>query len=225
MIIPAHNASAFIGQALDSVLSQNFTDYEVIVVADKCTDDTAHIARARGAHVIESNGGAPGLARNAGMDRAGGDYWLFLDADDYMLIDSAFDRIAQAIDETGEPHLLHYGFMWGTTPFGGLQPGGGHWHHVWSRAWHRKAIGTTRMPSLPAGQDTVFTMGMMNKRGITHAVYDFPLMQHVTDRPGSVTHTHLARKRRGDTSMMAGLDDMLQQAMHEGRSLTVPATR
>lgn len=225
MIIPAHSAAAFIGKALDSVLMQGDPDYEILVVADKCTDDTADIARARCVHVIESNGGAPRLARNAGLDQARGDYWLFLDADDYMLINSAFRRISDAIDETGDPQLLHYGFMWGPKPFGGLQTGGGHWHHVWSRAWHRNAIGETRMPPLLTGEDTVFTMGMMNKRGLTHAVYEFPLMQHVTDRSGSVTHTHLAKKSRGDSSMMARLDDMLHRAMHEARRLTVLATR
>ena len=35
MIIPAHNAREFIGRAVDSVLMQDFTDYELIVVADK----------------------------------------------------------------------------------------------------------------------------------------------------------------------------------------------
>ncbi len=225
IIIPAHNAAGFIGRAIDSVTAQDFTDYELIVVADKCTDETAGIAAQRGAHVLHTTGGAPGIARNAGMDRARGDYWIFLDADDFLLIDSALRRISDAIDETDEPHLLHYGFMWGPMPVPSIQPTGSHWHHVWSRAWHRKAIGDTRMPPLPAGQDTVFTMGMMNKLGLTHGTYDFPLVQHVIDRPGSVTYTHRAKQRRGDMSMMSGLDDFIQEAMQSARTVTVPPTR
>lgn len=80
------------------------------------------------------------------------------------------------------------------------------------------------MMPLPAGQDTVFTLAFMERPGLTHAVYDFPLMQHVINRPGSVTHTHLARKRRGDTSMMAGLDEMLRHEVEKARRTPVAPT-
>lgn len=230
VIIPAHDAEEFLGRALASINRQTFADYEVIVVADACADRTADVAIAHGHTPIISTAGAPGLARNAGMDSAAGDYFLFLDADDWFLRADAFARIAEAIEQTDEPHLLHYGFMWGTTPFGGLQPPqapyhGGHWHHVWSRAWHRNAVGESRMVSLPAGQDTVFTMAFMEKPGLTHAVYDFPLVQHVLDRPGSVTHTHLNRKRSGDMSMMHGLNEFLAAEQKRARMSPVLPTR
>lgn len=122
VIIPAHDAEEFLGRALASINRQTFADYEVIVVADACADRTADVAIAHGHTPIISTAGAPGLARNAGMDSAAGDYFLFLDADDWFLRADAFARIAEAIEQTDEPHLLHYGFMWGTTPFGGLQP-------------------------------------------------------------------------------------------------------
>lgn len=230
VIIPAHNAEDFLGRALASIDQQTFLDYEVIVVADACADGTADVAIAHGHTPLVSTAGAPGPARNAGMDRAEGDYLLFLDADDWFLRADAFARIAEAIEQTDEPHLLHYGFMWGTTPFGGIQPAqaphhGGHWHHVWSRAWHRNAIGDSRMVPMPAGQDTVFTMSLMEKPGLTHAVYDFPLVQHVLDRPGSVTHTHLRRKRAGDMSMMDGLMDFLRAEQEKARGTPSPPTR
>lgn len=225
LIIPAHNAESFLPKALDTVKMQTFDDYEVLVVADVCGDRTADVARDYGYAPIISEGGTPGLARNAGMERAEGDYWLFLDADDWFLVPDAFARIADAIEQTDEPHLLHYGFMWGNDPCGGLQHDGSHYHHVWSRAWHRNAIGSSRMTDLPAGQDTVFTLSFMEKPGLTHAVYDFPLVQHVVGRPGSVTDTHLRKKARGDNSMMKGLYEQIATETARARQMPVAPTR
>jgi hypothetical protein len=86
VIIPAYNAGATLREALDSVQAQNHAPHEVIVVDDGSTDDTAEIARSYQevlplVLVQQANAGL-GAARNAGMDRASGDAWAFLDADD-----------------------------------------------------------------------------------------------------------------------------------------------
>ncbi len=86
IIIPAYNAGATLREALDSVQAQNHAPHEVIVVDDGSTDDTADIARTY--HEVlplvlvqQANAGL-GAARNAGMDKATGEAWAFLDADD-----------------------------------------------------------------------------------------------------------------------------------------------
>jgi len=86
IIIPAYNAGATLREALDSVQAQNHAPHEVIVVDDGSTDDTAEIARSYQevlplVLVQQANAGL-GAARNAGMDKATGDAWAFLDADD-----------------------------------------------------------------------------------------------------------------------------------------------
>ena len=43
VVVPAHNAAGFIGKCLDSVRQQTWTQYELIVVCDACTDNTAQI--------------------------------------------------------------------------------------------------------------------------------------------------------------------------------------
>ena len=48
IIIPAHNSAGYIQNALDSVAEQTFTDYELIVVCDSCTDNTEEIAKEYG---------------------------------------------------------------------------------------------------------------------------------------------------------------------------------
>jgi glycosyltransferase involved in cell wall biosynthesis len=86
VIIPAYNAGATLREALDSVQAQNHAPHEVIVVDDGSSDDTAEIARSYQevlplVLVQQANAGL-GAARNAGMDKASGDAWAFLDADD-----------------------------------------------------------------------------------------------------------------------------------------------
>ena len=86
IIIPAYNAGATLREALDSVKAQNHAPHEVIVVDDGSTDDTADIARTYQevlplVLVKQANAGL-GAARNAGMDKATGEAWAFLDADD-----------------------------------------------------------------------------------------------------------------------------------------------
>ena len=88
VIVPAHNEAARIGDSLESLARQSYPPekYQVIVVADNCTDDTAAIGRARGAKVVErhdtSNRGK-GYALAAGLEHLEADAGavLFVDGD------------------------------------------------------------------------------------------------------------------------------------------------
>jgi len=87
VIIPVFNAAQTIPAALQSVFDQTFRDFEVIVVDDGSTDDTARRVLEWGDRVLyiaQANGG-PGHARNAGVARARGRYIAFLDADDVWM--------------------------------------------------------------------------------------------------------------------------------------------
>jgi glycosyltransferase involved in cell wall biosynthesis len=84
VIIPAFNAEAFIGQAIASVLAQDYYPLEVVVVDDGSTDRTAELACGFGDPVRcirQENAGAP-AARNRGFAACTGDLIAFLDADD-----------------------------------------------------------------------------------------------------------------------------------------------
>src|ERR671939_2007579 len=89
VIIPAYNAAAHIGAALDSVFAQTFTDYEVIVVNDG-SPDTPELERALDAYAgrllyVRQENRGPSGARNAGIRRARGEYVALLDSDDLWL--------------------------------------------------------------------------------------------------------------------------------------------
>lgn len=85
VIIPTYNRSDLLKQAIDSVLAQTFSDYEVIVVDDGSTDDTGLMMKDYSAlvrYVKIAHTGLPAVARNVGLHMAQGDYISFLDSDD-----------------------------------------------------------------------------------------------------------------------------------------------
>jgi len=84
VIIPTYNREGFVGKAIDSVMRQSFTDFELIVIDDGSTDGTRQILEAYGADVkciFQENTGVSS-ARNAGIRVAQGTWVAFLDSDD-----------------------------------------------------------------------------------------------------------------------------------------------
>ena len=83
VIIPAYNRISLLTEAIDSVRSQTFTDFEIIVVDDGSTDDTPTLAKSRDLQYIRlEHTGRPGLVRNRGAVQARGKLLAFLDSDD-----------------------------------------------------------------------------------------------------------------------------------------------
>jgi len=82
IIIPTKNEEALLPRLLDSVKTQTFTDYEIIVADADSADRTREVAKQYGAKVVE--GGMPGPGRNKGAKAAEGEYLLFMDADALM---------------------------------------------------------------------------------------------------------------------------------------------
>jgi len=88
IIVPLYNKAPYVQRALDSIISQTFSAFEVIVVNDGSTDDGPAIVSnqsdPRIRLVTQSNAG-PGPARNRGIAQARGEFIAFLDADDEWL--------------------------------------------------------------------------------------------------------------------------------------------
>ncbi|MEI6067645.1 MAG: glycosyltransferase [Methylococcaceae bacterium] len=84
VVIPTYNRSAFVSEAIDSVLSQTFTDYELIVVDDGSTDNTKETLKQYGDkinYIFQENSGVS-AARNTGIKNSTGQWLAFLDSDD-----------------------------------------------------------------------------------------------------------------------------------------------
>ena len=110
VIVPAHNSAEFIWKGLQSIRAQTFKDYEMIVVCDNCTDNTQNIVSEYADKVIVTGHGHDGLARNAGIDAADGEWILFMDDDDWWLHEYAFQQIADMVGQHGE-NVLAYSFI------------------------------------------------------------------------------------------------------------------
>jgi len=89
VVIPVHNRAEPVAHAIDSVLSQTFSDFEVVVVDDASTDGTAAAVKGfadpRVRLVRLKKNGGSNAARNAGIAAAQGDILCFLDSDDLFL--------------------------------------------------------------------------------------------------------------------------------------------
>lgn len=87
IIVPCYNAEKYIGQAIESTLNQTLVDFEVIIINDGSTDGSEEVIKRycsldpRITYYNQANSGVS-RARNAGIEKAQGDYIAFLDADD-----------------------------------------------------------------------------------------------------------------------------------------------
>lgn len=123
IITPAYNCEKYIGATIESVLSQTFQDWEMIIVDDCSTDDTESVINSYGQKdsriiykKLEVNSGAA-VARNTAMSIAKGQYIAFLDSDDLWLPDKLTIQLEfmrthnykftctdyEQVDETGTP--------------------------------------------------------------------------------------------------------------------------
>lgn len=89
IIIPAYNVEKYIERCLESVLSQELKNFEVIIVDDGSSDSTPQICdnyekRYQNIKVIHKKNSGLGFARNTGLEYAKGEYIVFLDGDDFV---------------------------------------------------------------------------------------------------------------------------------------------
>lgn len=115
VIIPVYNCSRYVGAAIESVLNQTFTDFELIVLDNASTDDTpAVIARFDDARLVrQRNEGNVGFAGNVelGMRMARGEYVAVLGADD-VLFPVFLDRTVAFLDARPALSLVHADAIW-----------------------------------------------------------------------------------------------------------------
>lgn len=108
IVIPTYNSEKYISKCLDSILSQSFSNYEIIIIDDDSRDDTKKIIsnykNKNYKKIIffqfKKNKG-PGEARNKGIKEAKGKYILFVDSDDSLIEDSLLSL---------EKHILNFKF-------------------------------------------------------------------------------------------------------------------
>lgn len=103
IIIPVYNIKDYISSCINSILSQTYTDLQIIIVDDGSTDGTTEICRSlakeddRILFIRQENSGVS-TARNAGLDNAKGKYVCFADGDDLLMNNAIESLVKDAYD-------------------------------------------------------------------------------------------------------------------------------
>jgi glycosyltransferase involved in cell wall biosynthesis len=108
IVIPAFNRANLIAETLESVMGQGFTNWECLIIDDRSSDDTPHIAKLycekdpRFRYFINCRlKGAQG-ARNMGLDLSAGEFVIFLDSDDLLASFCLQNRVDFARENPGQ---------------------------------------------------------------------------------------------------------------------------
>ncbi len=111
IIVPCYNIAEFLGETLDSVLAQSYTDWECIIIDDGSIDSTANIAEEyirkddRFKYIHQKNKGLAG-ARNTGIKKSSGKYILPLDGDD-LIAASYIEKAVKILEEKEEIKVVY----------------------------------------------------------------------------------------------------------------------
>lgn len=116
VIMPVYNAEKYLSEAIESVISQSYSNWELLIVDDGSTDRSLeiinkYVKKDERIQLIQNQTSkhGPGSARNCGMDQIHGKYTYFMDADDWVEKDLLQDTVALA-EETGAD-LVPFGFV------------------------------------------------------------------------------------------------------------------
>ena len=114
IIVPIYNVECYIKKCIDSILTQTYNNWELILVDDGSPDNSEAICKSyadnRIKYIKKENGGLVS-ARKAGAEIASGDYVICLDGDDW-LHKLALEKIAHEINENNKPDIICFGIIY-----------------------------------------------------------------------------------------------------------------
>jgi len=207
VIVPAYDVTDYIGDALNSVLAQTFTDYEIIVINDG-SPDTEAFERALAPYMsrivyLKQNNRGVSAARNTGIARARGSLLAFLDGDDtwlphYLEIQVAQIQADPTIDVLYPNVLLFGGGYKAGEEFMTVCPSNG------EVTFERLLLQECNVSNCSiARRDTIIRAGLFDES--LHSVEDFDLWLRVIKQGGRIAYHRevLARYRRRSGSLTA----------------------
>lgn len=102
IIVPVYNSKNYLGQCLNSIISQNYTDFEILLVDDGSTDGSGllcdeYVLRDSRIRVFHKKNGGVSSARNVGLENAEGEWVMFVDSDDLLADTYAIKNLMQCV--------------------------------------------------------------------------------------------------------------------------------
>lgn len=112
VIVPVYNVEEYLPQCIDSIVGQDFKEFELLLVDDGSSDNSGFICdkyknRNDKVKVFHKENGGASTARNLGLKNAIGDYIIFIDSDDYLLENSFLRKLYQRISLYREDVILY----------------------------------------------------------------------------------------------------------------------
>lgn len=103
VIMPVYNVEKYVGMAIESVIKQTYTEWELIIVDDGSTDESLsicqkYVKKDQRIHLVTKENGGVSSARNKGLEYAGGQWIYFMDSDD-RLAETCFEIAIKYIKE------------------------------------------------------------------------------------------------------------------------------
>lgn len=210
VIIPVYNVEQYLSEAIDSVLCQTFTGFEIILVDDGSTDACGIICDEYASidshiRVIHKSNGGLSSARNAGIEIAQGQYIMFLDSDDLFSSRTLFETLLSLFDNNADIDFIQFQSKnFKTEPerpecFDNIQTerindldsifyAYNKWkftHTCCNKIYNSSAIKSTRFPINLYYEDEHFTCSMLPK---LHSILLTNIMGYcVRERAGSIT--------------------------------------
>lgn len=210
VIIPVYNVAPYLNQCIDSVLSQTYTDYEIILVDDGSTDGSEIICDSyvnQRIRVFHTDNHGLSTARNFGIKQAHGTFIYFLDSDDW--IDS--DVLEKCISSIGSADVLCCCNF--STSISGVEAlealiNGKISTSTWNKLFRKDCFSTIQFPDGHVMEDVATTYKILHQSQLV--IFADIQGHHYRQREGSITHVHnpenlidlwLAQKDRYDYCM------------------------
>ena len=199
IIIPTYNASQYISKCITSIINQHYTDFECIIVNDGSTDNSIEICQSiikedLRFSIIDNPKKGVSSARNCGLDRATGNYVVFVDSDDWI----EPTLLLNLIQKGNNADIIQYDFY----QISGDSKTEIHLNSdinlivqsegtvVWKRAFKKEIIDKIRFnENIHGGEDYIFTIQVFLNSKSYQYLSDC-LYNYNTDNQESIMHTN-----------------------------------
>ena len=214
VIMPVYNTEKYLSEAIESVLNQTYSDFELLLINDRSTDNSKQICidyskKDNRIRFFDNNTGehGPGPTRNIGLDNAKGEYIYFMDSDDWIEKELLTDTVTK-VEKTGAD-IVQFGvayehengksdlYVWNgeetVTRTDIIQDFYSFWknnrYSLWMYLLKREKINSIRFESIMSGEDISFVMDVLCK--VNAIAFIKKALYHYRCINGSTSHKWL----------------------------------